>query len=61
MDNPNLFNMKIYDTNSAPVDTVTLNRSMKLDGSGSFTGDYTYSASWDGKQVSVTFYNTEIK
>lgn len=61
MDNPNLFNMKIYDTNSAPVDTVTLNRTIKLDNKGTFTGDYTYSASWDGKQVSITFFTTEIK
>ena len=61
MDNPNLFNMKIYDTNTAPVDTVTLNRTMKLNSNGSFTNNYTYSASWNGKQVSITFYTTEIK
>lgn len=61
MDNPNLFNLKIYDTNTEPVDTITLNRTMKIDGDRSFHNNYTYSASWDGKQVSVTFYNTEIK
>ncbi len=61
MDNPNLFNLKIYDTNTDPVDTITLNRTMKIDGDGSFHNNYTYSASWDGKQVSVTFYDTEIK
>jgi hypothetical protein len=61
MDNPNLFNLKIYDTNTDPVDTITLNRTMKIDGDGSFHQNYTYSASWDGKQVSVSFYNTEIK
>ena len=61
MDNPNLFNLKIYDTNADPVDTITLNRTMKVDGDGSFHQNYTYSASWDGKQVSVSFYNTEIK
>lgn len=61
MDNPNLFNLKIYDTNTDPVDTITLNRTMKIDGDGSFHNNYTYSATWDGKQVSVTFYNTEIK
>ena len=61
MDNPNLFNLKIYDTNTDPVDTITLNRTMKIDGDGSFHNNYTYSATWDGKQVSVTFYDTEIK
>ncbi len=61
MDNPNHFNLKIYDTNADPVDTITLNRTMKIEGDRSFHGNYTYSASWDGKQVSVTFYNTEIK
>lgn len=60
MDNPNLFNLKIYDTNSNPVDTVTLNRTMKLDGNRAFNGNYTYSASWNGKQVSITFYTTEV-
>lgn len=59
MDNPNLFNLKIYDTNTNPVDTVTLNRTMKLD-NGAFHGNYTYSAAWNGKQVSITFYTTEI-
>ncbi len=61
MDNPNLFNLKIYDTNTDPVSTITLNRTMKVDGDGSFHQNYTYSASWDGKQVSVSFYDTEIK
>lgn len=61
MDNPNLFNLKIYDTNSNPVDTITLNRTMKIDGSGTFNGNYTYSADWAGKNVSITFYTTEVK
>ncbi len=61
MDNPNLFNLKIYDTNADPVDTITLNRTIKIEGDRSFHGNYTYSATWDGKQVSVTFYDTEIK
>ncbi len=61
MDNPNLFNLKIYDTNSNPVDTVTLNRTMKIETSGKFDSNYTYSASWNGKQVSITFYTTEIQ
>ncbi len=61
MDNPNLFNLKIYDTNENPVDTVTLNRTMKLDTNRSFNGNYTYSASWNNRQVSITFYTTEAK
>ncbi len=61
MDNPNLFNLKIYDTNSNPVDTVTLNRTMKLETNGQFVNNYTYSATWNGRQVSITFYTTEIK
>ena len=61
MDNPNLFNLKIYDTNSNPANTITLNRTMKIDGNGTFNGNYTYSADWNGKTVSITFYTTEIK
>ena len=61
MDNPNLFNLKIYDTNTNPADTVTLNRTMKLETNGNFESNYTYSASWNNKQVSITFYTTEIK
>lgn len=61
MDNPNLFNLKIYDTNDNPVDTVVLNRTMKIDGNGFFNGNYTYSASWNNKNVSITFYTTEVE
>lgn len=61
MDNPNLFNLKIYDTNVNPVDTVTLNRTMKIDVDGKFGGNYTYSATWNNKEVSITSYTTEAE
>lgn len=60
LDNPNSFNLKIYDVNSNSPTTVTLNRTCKINGSGAFTSDFTYSAQWDGKLVSTEFFVTEI-
>jgi len=60
MDNPNLFNLKIYDTNLGYPTKVTLNRTMVCE-YGSENKDYTYSANWYGKQVAIEFYLTEAK
>lgn len=60
MDNPNLFNLKVYDTNLGYPTKVILNRTMVCE-SGSTNGGYTYSANWDGKQVAIEFYLTEAK
>ncbi len=61
LENPNVFHLKIYDTNADSSDTVVLNRTMKLTGDGKFNGDYTYSASWNDRGVSVSFYLTEAE
>ncbi len=60
IDNPNLFNMKIYDTNSESDDTVTLNRTIKISGDGKFHGDYTYTANWSGRGVLISFCLAEV-
>lgn len=60
MDNPNLFNLKIYDPNFGYPTKVTLNRTMVCDPNSS-DSDYTYSANWDGKQVAIEFYLTEAE
>lgn len=58
MDNPNLFNLKIYDVNFGYPTKVELNRTMVCKAGSSTVSDYTYSASWDGKQVAIEFYMT---
>lgn len=58
MDNPNLFNLKIYDPNFGCTTKVELNRTMVCKAE-STANDYTYSAKWDGKQVAIEFYLTE--
>ena len=61
LENPNLFNLKIYDVNSESVNAVTLKRTMKVSPARTFTNDFTYSAEWDGKQVSIQFWLTEAE
>ena len=61
LENPNLFNLKIYDVNSESVNAVTLKRTMKVSPAKTFTNDFTYSAEWDGKQVSIQFCLTEAE
>ncbi len=60
LDNPNIFNLQIYDVNSNSPKTITLNRTSKLGNGGKFTNDFTYSAQWDGKLVSTEFFITGI-
>lgn len=59
VDNPNRFNLKIYDPNTNPVGIVTLDRTMKLVGNGMFNGDYTYRATWNGRGAALSVYLTE--
>lgn len=61
VDNPNLLNLKIYDPNRDPTESVTLTRTLKLGGNGSFNGDYTYRAVWNGRVVGLTAYLTEAR
>ena len=56
---PNSLNGKIYDTNHNSKNNITFSRTPRI--MGKQKGGYSYSANWDGKQVSVTFYTTEAK
>ncbi len=56
---PNTLNGKIYDTNHNSQNSVVFHRTPCL--MGNQKAGYSYSASWNGKQVSVSFYNTEAK
>lgn len=59
VDNPNRFNLKIYDPNVNSVGSITLDRTMKLAGNGIFNGDYTYRATWNGRGVALSVCLTE--
>ncbi len=61
VENPNLLNLKIYDPNRDSTDSVTLTRTLKLGGNGSFNGDYSYRAGWNGRGVTLTVYLTEAE
>ena len=58
LENPNIFKIKIYDVNSDSQNTVILNRTVRI--TGSSNTDFTYSAEWNGKKVSLTCYLTEM-
>lgn len=58
VDNPNLFNLKIYDVNLGYPTKVELNRTMVCKAGSDSVSDYTYSANWDGKHVAVEFFLT---
>ena len=59
LNSPNLLKGKIYDVNHNPVNTVEFNRSPRI--IGNQKSGYTYSASWNGKTVSVSFCNPTAK
>lgn len=59
VNDPNSLNGKIYDTNHNSQSNITFCRTPRI--MGKQKGGYSYSASWNGKQVSVTFYTTEAK
>ena len=59
LNSPNLLKGKIYDVNHKPVSTVEFTRSPKI--IGRQINGYTYSASWNGKTVSVSFCNPTAK
>lgn len=61
VEDPNLLNLKIYDPNRDPTDSVTLTRTLKLGGNGSFYGDYSYRADWNGRGAALTVYLTETE
>ena len=54
---PNIFRMKVYDVNSKFTGTVTVTRNINVGGrQGS---EYTYTASWDGKQVALSCWTIQ--
>lgn len=55
LDNPNLFKLKIYDVNDGSTSYVSLNRYPTAFGIKNGKQDFTYSAEWSGKQVSLSF------
>lgn len=59
LNSPNLLKGKIYDVNHNPVSVVEFNRSPRI--IGRQISGYTYSASWNGKTVSVSFCNPTAK
>ena len=59
LDDPNIFRIKIYDVNAESVSTATLSRTLKNTGSGK--DDFTYTAKWDNKSVSLSCWLTELK
>lgn len=59
LNSPNLLKGKIYDVNHNPVNTVEFNRSPRI--IGKEKRGYTYSASWNGKTVSISFCNPVAK
>ncbi|MCM1333683.1 MAG: VWA domain-containing protein [Bacteroides sp.] len=59
VDDPNRLNLKIYDPNADSVNSITLDRTMKIAGNGVFNGDYTYRATWNGRGAALTVYLTE--
>lgn len=58
LDDPNIFRIKIYDVNSEASSTIVLNRTLKL--TKSDKDDFTYTAKWDGKSVSLSCWLTEL-
>lgn len=58
LENPNIFKIKVYDVNSESPSTIIVNRTIKLNSSGS--EDYSYCASWNNKSVSLTCFLTQV-
>lgn len=58
LEDPNVFRMKIYDVNKESSSTIVMNRTPKI-GSG-VVKDFSYTAKWDNKSVSLTCCLTEL-
>ncbi len=58
LDDPNVFRMKIYDVNKESSNTVVMNRTPRIGRSGQT--DFSYTARWDNKPVSLTCFLTEL-
>ena len=54
LENPNIFRIKVYDVNTKFVNTIEIRRTIKVNSNGE--DDFTYTAHWDNKQVSLSCY-----
>lgn len=59
LENPNIFRIKIYDVNSESSNTITVNRTVKITSSDST--DYSYTANWNNRSVSLTCFLTKVE
>lgn len=59
LENPNIFKIKVYDVNSKFINTIIVTRTIRV--AGASENDFTYTASWDNKQVSLACYLTETE
>ncbi len=58
LENPNIFKIKIYDVNSDSQNTIIVNRTVRI--TGTSRTDFTYSAEWNGRKVSLSCFLTEM-
>ncbi len=58
LDDPNIFRIKIYDVNAESSSTVVMNRTLEYTASGK--DDFSYTAKWDNKSVSLSCWLTEL-
>ncbi len=54
LENPNIFRIKVYDVNSRFINTIEVRRTIKVNEHN--TNDFTYTANWDNKQVSISCF-----
>lgn len=59
LEDPNIFKIKVYDVNSKFINTIIVNRSPRV--AGRSDNDFIYTASWEGKQVSLSCWLTEVE
>lgn len=59
LEDPDIFKIKVYDVNSKFINTIIVERSPRI--SGKSEGDFTYTASWDNKHVSLSCWLTEAE
>ncbi len=57
LEDPDIFKIKVYDVNSKFINTIIFERSPRI--SGTSDGDFTYTATWDNKHVSLSCWLTE--
>lgn len=59
LDDPNIFRIKIYDVNAESTSTVVMHRTLEYTTSGK--DDFSYTAKWGNKSVSLSCWLTELR